>query len=412
MRLLVVMLFGALLLSPSASAQDAEMAVDVVVVSGPIDARTVRYVEAAIGDTDAALVVLQLDAAAVFADIDSLTALVADADVPVAVWAGPAPGTVRGDALRLLAVAPIRGAAPGVVLGPATSVAAGDDAPGTGRLPVEVLEDGVVVDGTIPGLVEFVEPSIGQFLVGLDGVEVVVNGAPVVLDTAVEELVDGVPSLRPAGTVRFVEEGVLDRVLHTALRPEAAFFFLLAGLALATFEFYAVGPGFAAGVAVLFTLEAGYGLAVLPVWWPALALIAVGVGLFVWEFQRNGFGWRTILGAGALMWAGLGFTAGADGITPSWWVVSLTVLGTTTFFGFALTAAARARFSTQTVGREHLIGRTGVAVGAIAPMGEVSLDGSHWRARSTRRSGIDPGDEVVIVGIDGIVLEVDPAPQS
>ena len=35
--------------------------------------------------------------------------------------------------------------------------------------------------------------------------------------------------------------------------------------------------------------------------------------------------------------------------------------------------------------------------------------GIRW-ARSTRRSGIGPGDEVVVVRIDGVVLEVDPVP--
>jgi len=38
----------------------------------------------------------------------------------------------------------------------------------------------------------------------------------------------------------------------------------------------------------------------------------------------------------------------------------------------------------------------------------VEVGGTRWRARATRRSGIGPGDEVVVVRIDGVVLEVDP----
>jgi membrane-bound ClpP family serine protease len=68
----------------------------------------------------------------------------------------------------------------------------------------------------------------------------------------------------------------------------------------------------------------------------------------------------------------------------------------------------RARFSTQTIGRDHLVGVVGVAVGPIAPDGEVEVDGARWRARSTRQSGITAGDSVRIVEVDGIVLKVDP----
>jgi membrane-bound serine protease (ClpP class) len=271
-----------------------------------------------------------------------------------------------------------------------------------------VLEDLMVVGEPDGVLVDVVAPSIGQFVVGLHGREVVVDGATVILDTARTEVVDGVERVVPSARVRFVSEGLIDRVLHVAVRPEAAFFFLLAGLALAVFEFYAAGPGLAAMVGAVSLLLASYGLAVMPTWWPAPAVVVVAVVLYVIDLQRNDLGWRSLLGTALLLFAGLRLVDGAPQLVPAWWVVVLIVIGTALFFGFALTTVVRARFSTDTIGRAHLIGRRGVAVAAIAPDGEVEVDGVRWRARSTRRSGVASGDAVVVVRIDGVVLEVDP----
>jgi membrane-bound serine protease (ClpP class) len=88
--------------------------------------------------------------------------------------------------------------------------------------------------------------------------------------------------------------------------------------------------------------------------------------------------------------------------------VLIIVLGAALWFGFALTTIVRSRFSTQTIGRDHLVGRTGTADTAISPEGTVLVDGAKWRARSTRVSGIEAGDEVQVVAVEGVVLEVDP----
>jgi membrane-bound ClpP family serine protease len=146
----------------------------------------------------------------------------------------------------------------------------------------------------------------------------------------------------------------------------------------------------------------------MPVWWPALAAVLLGVVLYVVDLQRNDLGWRSVLGSALLFLGGFRLVDGAPQLVPVWWAVVLIVVGTALFFGFALTTVVRARFSTATIGRSHLIGRTGVAVGAISPDGEVEVDGVRWRARSTRRSGITAGNPVVVVRIDGVVLEVDP----
>ena len=59
------------------------------------------------------------------------------------------------------------------------------------------------------------------------------------------------------------------------------------------------------------------------------------------------------------------------------------------------------------VGTETLVGRTAVVVRALAPRGQVKLDGEVWEARAT--VDVEPGGEVVITGLEGLVLDVEPS---
>ncbi len=392
-----------------------DQGIDVVIVSGSLDGRLISFVIDAIEDSDAEVVVLQIDSAATLnGDFEELLELVNDPPTPVAVYAGPAPARVSGGALRLLAAAPIAGAAPGVVLGPASPTRAGaaDDSDVIRGvhpdLPERLVSGSEPVVDDFGGFLDLVQPSIGQFVVGLHDRQVMIGGAPVTLETAIAVIGDGVVNLRPSGEVTFIEPGLIDATLRLGIGPEAAFFFLMVGFSLVAFEFYAAGPGAAASVGVVSLLLGGYGISVLPVRWWAVVLIPVGLLLYTMDFQRNDLGWKSMLGTGALISAGLFFTDAAPQIVQTWWIVLIIVLGTALWFGFALTTIVRSRFSTQTIGRDHLVGRIGAADTAIAPEGTVVVDGAKWQARSTRASGIAPGDRVEVVAVEGVVLEVDP----
>jgi membrane-bound serine protease (ClpP class) len=418
--LLLLVLAGSPAVAAAAQAGPGPAPNEVVELGGPIDGRLVSFAEGVVSDTDAQLVVLQLDSPGALDDrATDLIALVADPPVPVAVWVGPAPARATGAAAQVLAAARIRGAAPGVVVGYASPTVAGggDDAVAVAeRVPGMSADaiDGLVEVGEQPvaGLVDLVSPSIGQFIVALDGVEVPVSGGTRTLSTAVTETEDGVEVIKPAAEVRFLKPGIVDRTLRLAVRPEAAFFFLVAGLAFAVFEFYAVGPGIAAGVALVSLLIAGYGLAVLPTNWLAAAASVLGIAVYTADVQRNDLGWRSVLGTGFLVYGGLRLVEADPQIGVSWWPVVLVVVGAALFFGFAMTTVVRARFSTATIGREHLVGRQGTAETALDPDGVVLLGEARWRARAARAAGIGPGDAVRVVGVDGIVLDVEADAES
>ena len=71
-------------------------------------------------------------------------------------------------------------------------------------------------------------------------------------------------------------------------------------------------------------------------------------------------------------------------------------------------AMVRIRFSTPTIGREWMVGEVGTALGAVAPDGVVSVRDAPWRARTSRVTPIEAGQEVRVVSIAGLVLEVEP----
>ena len=94
-------------------------------------------------------------------------------------------------------------------------------------------------------------------------------------------------------------------------------------------------------------------------------------------------------------------------VLPSPWGIVAVIVG------FAIDAAETTFFvrwskrRRATVGVETLVGRTAVVVRALSPRGQVKLDGEVWEARS--ETVLVPGDDAVVTGLDGLVLDVEPA---
>jgi membrane protein implicated in regulation of membrane protease activity len=58
------------------------------------------------------------------------------------------------------------------------------------------------------------------------------------------------------------------------------------------------------------------------------------------------------------------------------------------------------------VGAETMIGRRAVVIRSCLPEGQVRLDGEIWRARCA--DGVAEGEDVVVEGLDGLILDVRP----
>ena len=369
-------LFLPTLLASSASAQ-AKGEVDVIEVSGLIDRVVADFVTRAVDDAERSGVealVIQLDSAGVVVDdarFDALVSRLERAAVPVAVWVGPTGAKAKDDAVRLVRAAPLRGIAPGARI---------EDAPN------EVLQ----------------APTLGDFIVDLDGRTYA--GSALETSEVVQEPGKD-PRRQPTVNVRFQKLGLMARLLHTAASPSVAYVLFVLGLALIVFELYTAGVGAAAVVGAGSLVLAGFGMAELPARGWALALLAIGVFGYAVDVQAGSPRAWTIIGTVSLA---IGTVRLYDGYSPSVLVMLFVVAGTALFMVAGMPSMVRARFSTPTIGRESMVGEVGEALVAVAPDGTVQVRGAPWRARTNRATPIEPGQAVRVVGIDGLLLEVEP----
>jgi membrane-bound serine protease (ClpP class) len=164
----------------------------------------------------------------------------------------------------------------------------------------------------------------------------------------------------------------------------------------------------AAVAASLSLILGGWGLVTLPTNWWAIGLILGGFVALVAAYQRGGILVMTVLGALLLQAGGMFLIDGGGQIDPRWWLVLPSVLGVLFFFLLAMPTVSRARLSTETIGRESLIGERGTALVDFDPEGFVEVRGARWRGTAHREAGISAGDAVMVTGVDGLYLEVDP----
>ena len=142
-------------------------------------------------------------------------------------------------------------------------------------------------------------------------------------------------------------------------------------------------------------------------WWP-LMLIAVAVWLWAVLIARRSAPPAARVAAAGLYGAGaIGFGAGAS--SPGAVAVgAVATVGLAAGFPVLLRAATRLLERKPHVGMEALEGRTASVVRWDGDRGTVRLDGSLWNASA--EVPLLPGDEVVVVGHDGMVLWIIPAP--
>jgi membrane-bound serine protease (ClpP class) len=396
--LFLVLLFAAGL---GACAERDGGGIDVIDVSGPLDSAALHFmidsIEAA-AEAGQELVLLQINSRAVLDEalLEDLEAMVNEPPLPLAVWLGPAPSYAYGGVARLVEGAPVAAAAPGSLIGRHDPVIAG-----TGD---RAVQDEVAVEETDLDL----EPTIRQYLQNLDGRIITTQDGDIEVSTVTAFEEDGVEGVT-VRTPTFRNPGLITRFFRLAATPEAAFFFLVMGLTLVTFEFYALGPGVAAGVAALSLWLAAWGVVNLPVRPVALAAAVIGWILLTTAYQRGGVIVLTLLGAALLQVGGMYYIEGSGQIDPRWWLVALSVLAALFFFLLAMPTVQRSRLSTQTIGRESLVAKSGSAVSDFDPEGLVEVDGARWRATAHREAGISAGDMIVVSGVDGLFLEVEPA---
>jgi membrane-bound serine protease (ClpP class) len=383
----------------------ARAQVDVVQITGlidPIEADFLHHAITSAGRGHATALIVQLDSSnSVISQtqIDALSSAIVHSPVPVAVWAGPNGARAYGAAFAILRAAPLRGVAPGTRVG---------HEPGSTS---DAALSGTLSDSQALArhLATISAPTLGDFLVSLDGQAVAPAGAgeqPLVLHTAdVVRGPNGQPRRQPSVNARFQKLSLPAQLLHTAASPSVAYLLVVIGLLLIVLEFFTAGIGIAALCGACCLALASYGFGVLPFRPYALALVAIGIGGFAVDLQAGAPRVWTVIGTAAIA---VGTVRLFQGVQLSVLAMIAGVIGTALFMIAGMPAMVRARFSTPTVGRQSMIGEMGTALAAIEPEGTVEVRGAPWRARTNRATPIESGASIRVVAIDGLLLEVEP----
>ena len=197
------------------------------------------------------------------------------------------------------------------------------------------------------------------------------------------------------------------QILGVITNPNVALIFMMLGIYGLIFEFLNPGalvPGTVGAVCLLVGL---YALAVLPVTYAGAGLMVLGIGLVVAEALAPSFG---VLGIGGtvalLLGATILFDTDIPGLQLSWPVlggVAVASLGLTLVIMRLAWTSHRREVVT---GPQTLVGARATVQDWSGTKGHVFVQGERWNAVSS--DPIVPGQDVRIIGLDGLTLQVVP----
>lgn len=205
--------------------------------------------------------------------------------------------------------------------------------------------------------------------------------------------------------------GVQSVLLNILLNPLISSLLLIAGIFLLFIGIKT--PGFGAELAgTLFIVLALIALRVVGISLGAIILFVMGAFLIIAELKVH-IGILALSGAACIVIASLLLFP-----SPQWLiyqgiiqqiqeVILIAAVSMAALFSFIVYKAAKARRSRVRTGKEALMGAKGLAVSDLKPKGEVRVVGEFWQAKAMD-GWISKGEEIEVVGLDGLFLIVKP----
>jgi len=245
------------------------------------------------------------------------------------------------------------------------------------------------------GVIDLMATDVGDLLQQVDGKTIKVR--------------DRDWTLRTSGLqIERLEPGWKSELLGVITSPTIAYLLLLVGIYGLFFEGYnpgAVLPGVMGAICLLIAL---YAFQMLPVNYAGFALLALGIILIIAEAAAPSFG---VLGIGGIISLVIGSVILIDTDVPGF-AISRPLIGGLALAGslglFAIIGiAVKARLRPVVSGREQLIGAAGTALADFHGEGEVFVHSERWSA--VTETPLRKGQDIVVTGIDGLVLKVRPA---
>ena len=208
--------------------------------------------------------------------------------------------------------------------------------------------------------------------------------------------------------VESIDMSAADRFLSVLANPGLAAVLLLVGLLGLYIEFTHPGmiaPGLIGAVCLLLF---AFATQTLPVNWVGLALVVLGIVMFILEIKVVSYGFLALGGIACLIVGSLilfkdvpdipGMAAARSLITS----VSILVGIVMAVLTFLVARVVRAR---SVSGASGLLSEVGTASTDLDPEGRVFVHGEYWNARSARP--IRKGSRVHVIGVHNLLLEVE-----
>lgn len=252
------------------------------------------------------------------------------------------------------------------------------------------------------GIVDVMANDIADLLSQIDGREV--------------NLARGSVFLRTGGAeVQLHQMWWGQRILAAISNPNVAFLLLIFGFYGVLFELYSPGWGVAGTLGIICLVLAFFALAVLPINYVGLALIAIALALFVAEVFITSYGFLTIGGLVCLVAGGMMLVDSPAGFMRiSLWVLIPVALSTATITIFLVGNIVKAHRTPAQTGGEGLARFRAIAHEDFEKRDEryhgvVRTHGELWRA--VTQAPVTAGQELEIEGRDGLTLLVRPGRQ-
>lgn len=453
------LLTGCLLLvawaGPKALAQAVVAPVVVLTVHDAIGPASADYVIRGLAraqQQEASLVVLELDTpGGLDSSMRQIVQAILASPVPLATYVSPQGSRAASAGTYILYASHIAAMAPATTLGAATPVAigmpgaparpapeatpAGDASASGGRAPpaspVDAMTAKQVHDAAafIRGLAgqrgrnaQWAERAVRE-AVSLTAQEALRENVVDVVAADIPDLlnqIDGRAVRTAAGEVRLATRGLATeahppdwrhRLLGVIANPGLALILLMVGVYGLMFEFSSPGFGLPGTVGAICLLLALFALQLLPVNHAALSLILLGFALLAAELMAPSFG---VLGVGGVV----AFVAGGlllfDREVPGLGVPLPLIFGVAISTGAAVLVGGgmvlRARRAPVVTGNEDMVGAPGEVLHVVQGQAWALVHGERWKVQAARPLSV--GQAVRVVAVHGLVLQVNPDPES
>jgi membrane-bound serine protease (ClpP class) len=342
-----------------------------------------------------------------------------DASVPVIVYVSPSGARAASAGSIILMASHIAAMAPGTNVGAAHPVSIGKEQPDKTMMK-KVENDAVAYSRSIAMKkgrnVEWAEKAVVESA-SITAKDALDKNVIDVVANSMDELltkIDGRTVETKTGKVTLKTKGMKTQEIDMPFKykflsylsdPNVAYLLMMLGIVGILFEVYSPGaifPGVAGGISIILAL---YAFQTIPISFAGVSLILLGIIFFILEVKIISHGALGIAGVISIVIGSIMLVDDPSGVLALSWKSIITVAGAFGLFVFGVLGyAVKAQMSKVKTGMEGLIGETGIAKTDIIGKGKVSVHGELWEAKSDEP--IKTGEEVIIIGIERLVIEV------